>query len=122
MLAVAFLSTGLAPSSLRAESPATEERFDQAPASNDQLSYLQYLPEGYADDPGKIVIACVGRRRGHPIIVPGTLIEFVRSSAADGGLNAVPHAHADRVRTVPCHSAGVVRDVDTPEDYRRLGP
>ena len=33
-----------------AESPATEEKLDVAPAANHQLNYLEYLPEGYDTD------------------------------------------------------------------------
>lgn len=33
--------------SLRAQSPATQEQFDEPAAENRKLAYLQYLPEGY---------------------------------------------------------------------------
>jgi len=44
----AFIATGV-----RAESPGSEQRFDQAPADNDTLNYLQYLPEGYEQNPDR---------------------------------------------------------------------
>ena len=71
-------------------------------------------------DATRIVIATHGERRGHPLIFPASLESIVRSDACDGGLNALPRTHADRVVTVPCGSPGVIRDIDTPDDYERL--
>lgn len=70
--------------------------------------------------PDGIIIAARERRRGHPIIFPGSFAGFVRSAACDGGLSALPRGHADRVRLVECATAAVVRDVDTDADYKRL--
>ncbi len=66
--------------------------------------------------PDRIIIASREGTRGHPMIFPLTLAEFVRSSACDGGLNAMAKLHADRVLTVPCTSRGVTHDVDTPNE------
>ncbi len=74
----------------------------------------------FSTDATRIVIATHGERRGHPMIFPASLEPFVRSDACDGGLNALPRTHADRVTTVPCGSPGVVRDIDTPDDYKKL--
>ncbi len=75
----------------------------------------------FSTDATRIVIATHGERRGHPLIFPASLESFVRSDACDGGLNALPRTHADRVVTVPCGSPGVIRDIDTPDDYEKLG-
>ena len=74
----------------------------------------------FSTDATRIVIATHDERRGHPLIFPAMLEPFVRSDACDGGLNALPRTHADRVATVPCGSPGVIRDIDTPDDYERL--
>ncbi len=71
-------------------------------------------------DTTRIVIATHGERRGHPLIFPASLEPFVRSDACDDGLNALPRTHADRVVNVACGSPGVVRDIDTSDDYERL--
>jgi CTP:molybdopterin cytidylyltransferase MocA len=68
----------------------------------------------------RIVIATHDDRRGHPIIFPAALATFVRSPACDNGLRSLPAQHADRVLTVARGSPATVRDVDTPNDYRRL--
>ncbi len=74
----------------------------------------------FSTDTTRIVIATHGERRGHPLIFPASLEPFVGSDACDGGLNALPRTHADRVVTVPCESPGVIRDIDTPDDYKKL--
>ncbi len=74
----------------------------------------------FSSDTTRIVIATHGGRRGHPLIFPASLEPFVQSDACDGGLNALPRTHADRVATVTCGSPGVIRDIDTPDDYERL--
>ena len=74
----------------------------------------------FSTDTTRIVIATHAERRGHPMIFPVSLEPFVRSDACDGGLNALPRSHADRVATVPCGSPGVTRDIDTPDDYEKL--
>ncbi len=67
----------------------------------------------------RIVIAEYAGKRGHPIIFPVAMTEFVESVVCDGGLNALPRAHAGRVTVVACASRGVIRDIDTPDDYAR---
>ena len=74
----------------------------------------------FSTDATRIVIATQGERRGHPMIFPASLQSFVRSDACDGGLNVLPRTHADRVVIVPCGSPGVIRDIDTPDDYKKL--
>lgn len=72
--------------------------------------------DAFRGRPDRITIAARDGRRGHPLIFPAALLAFVNSPACDGGLNALPHAMADRVVLVPCQSIGVTRDIDTPAD------
>ena len=68
----------------------------------------------------RIVIAEYQGKRGHPVIFPLAMAGFVESAACDKGLNALPRAFPERVLVAPCKSAGVTRDVDVPEDWRRV--
>ena len=70
--------------------------------------------------PDHIIVASHAGRRGHPLIFPASLIPVARSAACDSGLNALPRTHPERVRVVECDSPAVTRDLDTPEDFRRL--
>ncbi len=71
-------------------------------------------------DPARIVVATHGGRRGHPLIFPAELADFVRSTACDGGLRALREHYAERVVLLECASPGVVRDIDTPDEYAQL--
>ena len=104
----------------------------QGPADNDGYLILPADQPGidaadidrciaeFSADATRIVIASHDGRRGHPIIFPASLVEFVRSGMCDMGLNALPRTHAERVVTIPCGSPGVIRDIDTPDDYESL--
>jgi molybdenum cofactor cytidylyltransferase len=81
---------------------------------------IQSCVAAFVRDPGRVVVATYQGRRGHPLIFSGSLIGFVRSSACDGGLRALPTVHADRVQAVECECHAVTRDVDCPDDYRAL--
>lgn len=70
--------------------------------------------------PDRIVIASRDGRRGHPIVVPWRLTDFVRSLPPTMGLNQLPRQHADRVMEVLCKEEGVVADIDTPEAFRAM--
>jgi CTP:molybdopterin cytidylyltransferase MocA len=76
--------------------------------------------EAFRRNSSRIVIAAHQDQRGHPIIFPASIAAFVESASCDGGLNALPNAHAEKITLVPCESVGVTRDVDTPDDYRNL--
>jgi len=71
-------------------------------------------------EPHRIVVATHHGRRGHPLIFPASLTDFVHSPACDGGLRALREHHPERVMLVECTSPAVVRDIDTPDDYARL--
>lgn len=66
-----------------------------------------------------IVVADHDGRGGHPIVFPSAEVVFVRSSACDGGLRALPRRQPERVQRVAC-GPGVLLDVDTPEDLAGL--
>jgi len=89
------------------------------PADHPNLSAadVRACLDAFARQPDRIIIAARDGRRGHPIIIPAALVEFVQSAACDGGLNALPRAMSERVVLVACDSPGILRDVDTPDDY-----
>jgi molybdenum cofactor cytidylyltransferase len=72
--------------------------------------------------PERIIVATRDGVHGHPMIFPAALADGVLSAECDAGLNGLLRVHAQRVMPVECRSPGVTRDVDTPEDYRALGP
>jgi molybdenum cofactor cytidylyltransferase len=73
----------------------------------------------FREHPQSIVIATHRGKHGHPIILPASMEAFVRSRECDQGLRALPQHHGEQVKSVEC-SAAVLRNVNTPEDYKEL--
>ena len=60
-------------------------------------------------------------RHGHPVIFGTSLLSALRQADASGGARPVVHAFAPEGVDVPVDDAGTVYDVDTPEEYGRMG-
>ncbi len=71
--------------------------------------------------PGAIVYPCYGGRRGHPPLIGGLHIPEILGEAPPDGLRTLLARHAECARDVPVADAGVVTDLDTPDDYRLAG-
>ncbi|MCH8253704.1 MAG: nucleotidyltransferase family protein [Planctomycetes bacterium] len=80
-------------------------------------SYRRCVAE-FSRDPSRLVIGAYGSRRGHPMIIPAAMIDEI--GGLSGGLNELPRRFPNLVREVAVDDAGVVRDVDTREDYEEL--
>lgn len=72
--------------------------------------------------PDRIIRAAYGGRHGHPVIFPRGLFAELRQADPDLGAKAVLRAHAGDITDVAVPDAGVVDDIDTPEDYARAFP
>jgi molybdenum cofactor cytidylyltransferase len=59
-------------------------------------------------------------RHGHPVIFGSAVFEELRHADPNAGAKAVVHAHAHEILNVEVDDAAVLRDVDTPRDYREL--
>jgi molybdenum cofactor cytidylyltransferase len=82
-------------------------------------SYRRCL-DAFRLDPGRIVIAACGGRRGHPVIFPISLAPDL--DRLTGGLKELVDANSACVTLVETNDPGVLRDVDTLADYERLDP
>jgi molybdenum cofactor cytidylyltransferase len=69
---------------------------------------------------GAIVVPRHGERRGHPTWFAWPHAAALAAFPPDVGLNAYIRAHAEQLREVPWGDAEILRDLDTPEDYRAL--
>ena len=67
-----------------------------------------------------IVIPVVGGRRGHPVLFGQETLDEILELPDDRGANAVVRAHPERVIEVPVDDAGILVDVDTPEEFGEL--
>jgi molybdenum cofactor cytidylyltransferase len=100
-----------------------EDAWLLAPADHPALDprAVRDLCNFYLRDPShSILIPVHGGRRGHPALIAWRHVAGIRALAPDRGINAYFREHATDVREVPVSSAGVLCDLDTPEDYERL--
>jgi molybdenum cofactor cytidylyltransferase len=104
------------------QSIESDAGFLTSPADHPGLSVqdINSCIHAFRDSSTSIVIASFAGRRGHPMIFPAALADFVLSPACDNGLNVLPHAMPNRVKLVPCNSMGVLKDIDTPNDLLSL--
>ena len=66
-----------------------------------------------------IVVPVYRGRRGHPALVDlGRYLSEIRSLAGEDGLKPVMRGHPDDTLEVEVEDEGVLRDIDTPEEYR----
>lgn len=68
--------------------------------------------------PAQIVRAVHRGRHGHPVIFKRVLFEALRR--ADPGVGAKAVVRAATIEDIEADDPGVVEDVDTPDDYRRV--
>jgi molybdenum cofactor cytidylyltransferase len=76
--------------------------------------------EAFLHGTAPIARATHGGRHGHPVIFGSAVFDELRRADPDRGAKAVVHAHANDIREVEVDDSAVLRDVDTPGDYREL--
>lgn len=107
--------------------PAPEDAFLVAPADMPRLSAAvidRLIDEHRTHGDSSILVPVISGRRGHPVLFPWTFAAEVHRLAADEGLNAIVERQSPRLipceDLVPAHEYPFA-DIDTPEDFRRLG-
>lgn len=93
---------------------------DTPDVSTDTLARL--LGCAGASEPSCLVVRpIVGQRHGHPVLWRRDAWARLRQAPVEAGARAVVHAMVmeGRVCDVPVDDPGVLRDIDTPEDYAR---
>lgn len=71
-------------------------------------------------EPGRIALPFHEGRRGHPVFFSSELFGEILDLKADQGLNLVVRRDPSRVIEVPVADDGVLRDIDTPEEFEKL--
>ena len=69
-------------------------------------------------DPARALIPSWRSRRGHPALVGKQLFPSIEEIPPGEGLRHLWRTKSEAVVEIPVEDAGVVRNVDTPEDYR----
>jgi molybdenum cofactor cytidylyltransferase len=75
------------------------------------------------EHPGRIVVPTLGERRGHPILIPWSLVKAVHALAEDEGLNSLVEREAVVVVAADHVTKGEgdpFLDLDTPAQFAEL--
>jgi molybdenum cofactor cytidylyltransferase len=70
--------------------------------------------------PGRIVLPTFKGRRGHPVLFASDIFQEILSLTTSQGANIVVRKDPTRVVEVSVDFPGILVDVDTPEDFRKL--
>lgn len=68
----------------------------------------------------RVVVPVYRRVRGNPVLLHRSLAEEIEHVTGDVGCREIVAAHADEVVEVAVDDPGVLIDIDTPDDLRRL--
>ena len=101
--------------------PADEDRWLLSPADTPMItpSHINLvLDAARSDRRSQIVIPVCDGRRGHPVAFPWPMARLVLALRDDEGVNAVVRRHA--VWECRVADAGILQDVDCPDEYLRL--
>jgi molybdenum cofactor cytidylyltransferase len=71
-------------------------------------------------DSTQIVLPVFEGRRGHPVLFGADVLEEIRTLPSSQGANVVVRRDPKRIVEVAVNDAGILVDIDTPEDFRRL--
>lgn len=84
-----------------------------------QPKVIYQLLSAYAQGQGDLLIPSYQMRRGHPILIGRQYWNEILDLRRNGALRDVIEAHRDEISYVMVDNDSVLRDVDTPEDYKR---
>lgn len=86
---------------------------------NVRASVVRKVAAAYRNGNKGIVVPVYRGRRGHPALVDlGRYFFEIRSLAGEEGLKPVMRGHPGDTQEVEVEDDGVLRDIDTPEEYR----
>jgi molybdenum cofactor cytidylyltransferase len=72
----------------------------------------------YAEGAGDIIAPSYQMRRGHPILIDRRYWQEILNLPSDGAPRDVIDKYKDRIGYVNVDTDSVLRDIDTPQDYR----
>lgn len=86
---------------------------------NVRASVVRKVAAAYQNGSRGIVVPVYRGKRGHPALVDlGRYLSEIRSLTGEEGLKPVMRGHPDDTLEVEVADEGVLKDIDTPEEYR----
>lgn len=83
-------------------------------------STVRALIAAFRRSAAPVVVPTYGRKHGHPVLFARRVFSELLSDPLPEGARTVVHAHASDLLEVPVDDAAILRDVDTPADYRAV--
>lgn len=84
-----------------------------------ELNVVQAVVRAYREGDRGIAIPISGGKRGHPVLINLSRYQSeILGLSGDEGLKPVMRGHPQDTREVSVDDEGILRDLDTPEDYR----
>jgi molybdenum cofactor cytidylyltransferase len=81
---------------------------------------IQCLMEVAQENPDKIICPTYRGKRGHPPLLPTSLVPAILEWKGNGGLRAVLSAYENLTLEIAVDDRFILKDIDTPEDYQEL--
>jgi len=78
---------------------------------------ISRLIEEHGHSPENIIVPCHQERRGHPLLFPRSILSELENDLI---LRDLVRRDSNRIRCFEAGDPGVLLDMDTPEDYRRI--
>lgn len=82
-----------------------------------KASTLRSLAEKYSDSRDSIIIPAHNGIKGHPVILPEHILRNIEKG---GTLRDIISSESGKVRRIDVDDNGILIDMDTPEDYKRV--
>jgi molybdenum cofactor cytidylyltransferase len=83
---------------------------------------VRSVMQAYREQGATLVVPSFHRRRGHPWLAARSYWEEILCLQPPASLRDFLRRHAEAIRYVEVEDAGVLQDLDTPEDYLKLRP
>src|SRR6185503_9776226 len=84
------------------------------------VEVVQQVIEAWRATGAPIVRPAIGSAHGHPVLYDRSLFAALRAAPLEQGAKAVVRAREADILNVAVTDPGCLRDIDTPDDYRKL--
>lgn len=85
------------------------------------LSTYRNVVDCWKHNADSIVIPRFGGKRGHPVVLPRSVWPLCLECPADIGLHWVIHHESVKVIDLEVSDKSILKDIDTPDDYKKIG-
>lgn len=103
-----------------AKTPSDDDGFLLVPADHPTLDAEIVRTLLRESSTGSILVPTWNGKRGHPTWIAWKHVAHLHRLGDDEGLNTYLRRHAEDTREIAWPSDGILRDLDTPEDFDRL--